>query len=240
MFFLKLLDQGQRSLPRMMRGSTERLNAADWMIAVGLAACLIMGSPGGRTAEGQDNSTDEMRANFEKLESGIQIVLKYSPQDEDQAIVLADQQKKQLAELDEEYQRMIDQIQSLGNSPDQREAKMALFTSKMMSLNKALHEDVLLPHQSAVVESLVFSKILQHHGGSLLKAIETYYRKQFGLTSRQKDDLKDIEENVAEKVAEAKKRYEKELEKIKQEARTEVNKVLTPKQRELLEKLDGN
>ncbi len=192
----------------------------------------------GNSIPAQETTNDELRANFEKLETAIQIVLRYDPAEEIGIIDLIEGQKEQLLLLDEEYQQMIDDVQNLGNGQDQQKAKLAVFAANMTSLTSTLHDKILLPHQSELVETLVFSKFLKHRGGNLLEAIETYYRKQFGLSVKQKEELNAIQQEAAKKVAEAKERFKKELEEINKEARSEVKEVLNPRQNELLDKLE--
>lgn len=187
---------------------------------------------------GQEEAYDEVRAKFEKFESSIQIVLKYDPVDDIGKLELVEDQQKQLKALNEEYQSLIDQIKSLGDSPMESNAKMALFVQKMDSLTKTLNKEILLPHQSVLVESLVFSKILKHRGGSWLAAIQTYYRDQFNLSDKQKEEFKTIEKKVGEEIAEAKEKFLKEVEQIKLDAKKDINAVLEPEQKQLLERLE--
>lgn len=183
----------------------------------------------------QDTVSEE-RAMMERLESSIQIVLKMYPATKTGQLELVDDQNEKLAKLDDEYQRMIDEIQSLQGDEHATEARKLLFLKRMSTFQETLHTDILLPHQSAVLDSLVFAQFVKHHGGSILRAIKTYYTREFSLTDDQKKDLAKVEKQAAAKVAAAKEEFRKKLEKIANETNVDVRKLLSPEQ---VRTLDG-
>ncbi|MAJ46217.1 MAG: hypothetical protein CMJ57_02685 [Planctomycetaceae bacterium] len=177
------------------------------------------------------------RAMMERLESSIQIILKMDPAVKTGPMELVDDQHEMLAKLDGEYQTMIEELQSLPSDKKANEARKLLFLKRMSTLQEALHTDILLPHQSAVLESLVFAQFVQRHGGSILRAIKTYYTREFSLTHDQKKDLAKIEKQAAAKVLAAQEEFKKKLEEIANETNADVRKLLSPEQVRTLDKL---
>ncbi|MDA7910415.1 hypothetical protein N9Z53_02005 [Mariniblastus sp.] len=186
---------------------------------------------------GQDGVSKE-RAMMERLESSIQIILSYDPAISNANLELVDDQKEKLAKLNDEYQKMIEEIVELQarGDEDSINASKRQFLKKMTTFQNTLHADILLPHQSDLLHSLVFAQFVKHRGGSILRAIETYYTREFGLTSEQKREMAQIDKQAAKKVAAAKERFRKELEKIANETNEDVRKVLSPEQAKTLDK----
>lgn len=183
----------------------------------------------------QDGVSEE-RAMMERLESSIQVMLSYDPAVSTADLELVDDQKERLAKLNDEYQGMIEEIQRLQGVEGSIDATKLLFLKKMVAFQETLHSDILLPHQSDVLNSLVFSQFVNRRGGSMLRAIETYYTHEFGLTNEQKKEMEQIEKQAAEKVAAAKERFKKELEKIANETNNDVRQLLSPEQAKILDK----
>ena len=176
------------------------------------------------------------RAMMERLESSIQIVLNMDPAITTGQLELVHDQNENLAKLNDEYQRLIDEIQSLQGDEHASEAKKILFLDRMSTFHETLHTDILLPHQSNVLNSLVFAQFVKHHGGNTLRAINTYYTREFSLTDDQKRDLAKVEKQAAEKVAAAQEEFRKKLEEIANQTNADVRKLLSPKQ---VRTLDG-
>ncbi len=182
------------------------------------------------------DAVSEERAMMERLESSIQIVLKMDPAIKTGQLELVDDQNERLARLNDEYQKMIDEIQSLQGDENAIKARKLVFLKRMSTFQETLHNDILLPHQSTVLDSLVFAQFVKHHGGSILRAIKTYYTREFSLTDDQKRDLAKIEKQVAAKVAAAQEEFKKKLEQIANETNVDVRKLLSPEQ---VRTLDG-
>ena len=177
----------------------------------------------------QDTVSEE-RAMMERLESSIQIVLKMDPATKTGQLELVDDQNERLARLNDEYQRMIDEIQSLPGDEPATKTRKLLFLNRMSTFQETLHTDILLPHQITVLDSLVFAQFVKHHGGSILRAIKTYYTREFNLTDKQKRDLAKIEKQAEAKIAAAQEEFRKKLKEIANETNANVRKLLSPEQ----------
>ncbi|MDA7859044.1 hypothetical protein N9007_00475 [bacterium] len=183
------------------------------------------------------DAVSEERAMMERLESSIQIVLKMDPATKTGQLELVDNQNESLAKLNDEYQKMIDEIQSLQGDEHAAEVSKLLFLKRMSTFQETLHTDILLPHQSDVLNSLVFSQFVKHHGGSILRAIKTYYTREFNLTDKQKRNLAKVEKQAEAKIAAAQEEFRKKLEEIANETNADVRKLLSPEQAKTLDGL---
>jgi len=158
----------------------------------------------------QDDVSKE-RAIMERLESSIQVILNYDPVETTARLELVGEQNKKLAKLNEEYQKMIEEIvalQARGDSQSIKASKLR-FLSRMTAFEQTLHSEILLPHQSDVLHSVVFANFVKNRGGSFLRTIEKYYADEFGLSSEQKKEMADIEKQATDKVAAAKQSSKK-------------------------------
>ena len=125
---------------------------------------------------------------------------------------------------------MIDEIQSLPGDEPATKTRKLLFLNRMSTFQETLHTDILLPHQITVLDSLVFAQFVKHHGGSILRAIKTYYTREFNLTDKQKRDLAKIEKQAEAKIAAAQEEFRKKLKEIANETNANVRKLLSPEQ----------
>jgi hypothetical protein len=192
-------------------------------------ACLLV-SPSMLLGQG-DISPDEaaLGASINRVLETIQIVLNEGEQP-DSELELVDTQKEQLVALREDYKNMIREVQRLDNEENNTEAATAIVLAKTSSFEKTLFDEILLPHQSRVLKSMVFAKFVKDSGGNMLDAIAKFYPNEFKLDKQQKKRMQAIEDDVAKKVAKAKEKFKLELEKIAKEAQDEARSVLTVEQ----------
>jgi|GEM_PF-5757329 len=183
----------------------------------------------------QESISDE-RAATARLESSIQIALGMDTDISISQLELIDEQKTMLEKLHEDYQNVVEDLIGAGDDNSTIEARRAIYRQQLARLQNTLDSKILLPHQSVVLQSKVFGRFLKHAGGSILKALESYYREEFALSDEQKKGMKEVEKVAGEKVSAAKERFKKELEQIAEEMRQDVRKVLTPDQAGKLDK----
>ena len=69
-----------------------------------------------------------------------------------------------------------------------------------------------------------------------MRTISTNYAKEFSLTDTQAEKLKEIDARVKKEIAEAERKFKEEIRKIRNTAKQDVEKSLSPEQVKTLEK----
>ena len=148
-------------------------------------------------------------------------------------------QKSLLTELSKDYKQMVVSLNELEKTEGGMQVGLALMTGKLDVFEERLSSDILLPHQSTALRSMVFAKLVKAEGGDLISALSTYYPKQFQLEDSQKAKLKDIKKVARDKIERAKEELEEKIAEIVKETEEQVRSVLKPEQSELLTDLQG-
>ena len=145
----------------------------------------------------------------------------------DSDMELVDDQRVKLATLTDEYKKMIRSIKELEKADDMQ-AGLAMCLTKLDTFEQRLSSDILLPHQSNALRTMVFTELIKEQGGDLVTTLATYYPKQFKLTDAQEKRMDKIRTTTATKIAEAKREFKEKLNRISADTKAEIHTVLTP------------
>ena len=156
----------------------------------------------------------------------------------DSDVELVDDQRVKLATLTDEYKKMIRSIKELEKADDMQ-AGLAMCLTKLDTFEQRLSSDILLPHQSNALRTMVFTELIKEQGGDLVTTLATYYPKQFKLTDAQEKRMDKIRTTTATKIAEAKREFKEKLNRISADTKAEIHTVLTPRQSKALSDLSG-
>ena len=156
----------------------------------------------------------------------------------DSDMELVDDQRGKLSTLTDDYKKMILSIKEFEKNDDMQ-AGLAMCLTKMDTFEQRLSSDILLPHQSDALRTMVFTKLIKEQGGDLISTLAVYYPKQFQFTDAQEKRMDKIKTETAAKIAETKREFEEKLKKISADTRAEIHTVLTPQQSKTLTDLSG-
>ena len=159
--------------------------------------------------------------------------------DLDADLELVDYQKTELAKLSSDVKDMFLKIKQ-HEKDDNMQEELAMGLTMMDTFEYRLSSEILLPHQSTALGSMVFNNLLKEKGGDLVSTLDTYYPKQFLFTDTQKKRLDEIKTSTAAEVEKAKREFREKLKKISAGAREKINAVLTPQQSQALSALSGD
>ena len=160
-------------------------------------------------------------------------------QNTDSSLELMDYQKEKLAELAEEFSEMQRSLGPLPKAGD-IQSRFGLFLGEMDSFERRLSSDILLPHQSTELATMVFTRMVKREGGNLISALTTHYPNSFQFSDDQKERMDKLKMSLNSKVREAKREFQEKLTKISSDAKTELRTILTPQQAQTLSDLTGD
>lgn len=194
--------------------------------------CLLLFPP---AANGQQQDASvEIMGRMNRIISSLRVA-RVEAAKKSSELELVAEQTKQLENLLAEYKAMLKIFDTHINNDDQS-AAMSLMATNLPTLENRMHSEILLPHQSGHMEKLVFADLLKQSGGNLLRTISKNYSKEFALSNEQSQSLHKISDKTKEQLAEAERRYKEEIKKIRTNARSEIEKTLSPKQLKMLER----
>jgi len=159
--------------------------------------------------------------------------------DLDGDLELVDYQKTELAILGRDFKEMFLKIKE-HEKDDNMQAGLAMCLTMMDSFESRLSSEILLPHQTAALSSMVFNNLLKEKGGDLVSTLDAYYPKQFLFTDAQKKQLDEIKTSTAAEVEKAKREFREKLKTISADAKKKIDTVLTRQQSLALTKLSGD
>jgi hypothetical protein len=159
--------------------------------------------------------------------------------DLDGDLELVDYQKTELSKLGRDVEEMFLKIKEHEKNGTMH-AGVEMCLTMMDSFESRLSSEILLPHQTAALSSMVFNNLLKEKGGDLVSTLDTYYPKQFLFTDAQKKQLDEIKTSTAAEVEKAKREFREKLQNISAGAKKKINTVLTPQQSLALTKLSGD
>ena len=157
-------------------------------------------------------------------------------QNADSELELVDDQRIALANLAEDYRELERSAGKLPKTGDIKE-RFVKVLDRLDMFERRLTSDILLPHQSAVLDTMVFNRMVTHEGGNLIAAISTHYGDDFKFSKNQTKRIGELRTSVDTKIAKARKEFQEKLKKISAEAKTEFRTILTPKQSKVLSEL---
>ena len=160
-------------------------------------------------------------------------------QNADSDLELVDDQRIELAKLAEDCREMERSAGKLPKTGDIKD-RFVKVLDRLDLFERRLSSDILLPHQSAVLDTMVFNELVRREGGNLITAISTHFGDGFQFSKNQTKRIGELKTSVNTKIAKAKKEFQEKLKKISTEAKTEFQTILTPKQSKMFSKLSGD
>jgi hypothetical protein len=159
-------------------------------------------------------------------------------QNPDSNLELVDDQRIELAKLAKDYSEMRQSMRELPKADDVKD-RFASLLSRMDAFERRLSSDILLPHQTSTLDTMVFDWLVKREQGNLVAALAEHYPNQFRFSDNQKKRIDKLKTSAREKIAEAKREFQEKLKKISADANTEMHAILTPHQSRTLVDLSG-
>ena len=150
---------------------------------------------------------------------------------------LADEQKVKLEEFAKRYKAVMDEFNRLRVA--EKSAAIPRLNKTLLVLESELTNQILRPRQAKILRAKVFSRNVRQWGGSVFEAIINNHVDQFEFSEDQTTRLRDVDTKAKEKIAAARKRFKLEVEAITKDAQAEMESFFTPKQKAMLDELQG-
>jgi len=164
-----------------------------------------------------------------------------------QNMVLGTRQLGAIDSQKEALRELLVRKEAVGNSmhemvkgtPAERIARMEKVLAGLKILEKEFKADILLPHQAQELGYKEFKHLVKLHSGDFARVVTTYYREDFSFSDSQKERLLELRKETGAKRKEITDEYKKKIAELDSETGVKLGKILTPKQRMILEERSG-
>ena len=185
--------------------------------------------------QAQEMSGDELHAMVQRMSESLRIA-RAELHREDSPLELVDTQIAKLRELQNSYKEFTHRFAELSDEDRESAIGAGMLVVELARLDTQLREEILLPHQTELLNAMVFARSLVKFADNPVAAIIRNHSDEFEFDDQQLRKLKKIRQEVAEEVDEIKARYEKEIAEVRSRAKSEIKKTLNKKQLALFER----
>lgn len=188
--------------------------------------------------QAQEMSKLELHALNQRMSETLSVV-RSEFRRSDSPLELVDSQKADIEELLDSYKEFVQRFAELSDEDRHSAVGGGMIIVEVGSLSTKLTEDILLPHQTELLNAMVFARSIKKFGDNPVRAIITRHADEFEFDEQQLKKLREIQKETTGEIDAIRKKYEKEIEEVRSRAKSEIKKTLTKKQLGLLEKYNA-
>jgi hypothetical protein len=164
----------------------------------------------------------------------IDIASKESELGGESDLELTDLQNAAIQEMAKKLGGMLEEAAQLPPEQQADPKIQSKYASELHSIESALTDTILLPHQLSPLLGKVFSRCTEVSGGDMLKAINDYYPDKIKIDVARKGKLTAISESTKKEIAKAKEKFEAEVKTILAKAEDATRELLADHEKKIL------